>query len=46
MHRVFRLRLHHTVVHSWERWQSSWRVAHPLLQEADVEDIMELGARG
>jgi len=45
VHCEFRLRLHRTVVHGWERWQSIWWVAHPLLQEADVEDIMELGTR-
>jgi len=43
-HNAFRLWLHSNIVNDRQRRWCSWRLAHPLLEEADVEDIMKLGA--
>ena len=43
-HNAFRLWLHGTMVNDRQRRWCSWWLAHPLLEEADVEDIMKLGA--
>ena len=43
-HYAFWLWLHCTIVNDRQRRWCSWRLAHPLLEEADVEDIMKFGA--
>jgi hypothetical protein len=44
-HSAFWLRFDRTVVDGRQRRRSCWRVAHPFLQKANMENIMELGAR-
>ena len=40
-HGAFRLQHGGTVMHRRQRWRSSWRNAHELLQEADMEDVVK-----
>jgi hypothetical protein len=41
---VFRLRIDSPMLYHWQRRRGCRRVADPLLEETDVEDIVQFGA--